>query len=104
MGFPRPAYNRTHKALIKPHDFASSYLASDLADSFLEIYREIPGSALKVLDAIRDFVRWYGQAVGEDRARLADVTTDHLRAWERDLKRRQQQTRTHTFYDRFVLF
>ena len=95
-------YDRTLAYLVEPTAYRCPEIAAELADLFLPVHAEVPGSVRAVVGGIRDFVRWISEEVDPVPRSLVEVTATHVHGWERSLRNRQQNHPSHVHYEKFV--
>jgi hypothetical protein len=99
-------YGRVARIYITPDEYATPIFAARLADKWLEVAPELPGSVQDLAVAIRAFLAHLGEQVrmvdGDDRFDLPDLRLRHLDAWETALLRDQRQRPTDTRYKHAV--
>lgn len=103
-----PKDGRQQFRYIHPTEFPTSALAAQLADKWVEVSREVPGSSSELATGVRVFLRHLGQQLHEahnlTRFDLRDLRRRHLDAWERELKDQSQRHHTDTPYRYAVHF
>jgi hypothetical protein len=95
-------YGRTLSHRVDPGDYRCPDVAGELADLFIPIHAELPGSTEGVVVGLRAFLGWLSQGAGPIPRSLADVTAAHVQGWERSLRKHQQEFPSHAPYDKFV--
>ena len=84
------AHGETLRHYIKPGDYRCAALAAELADAWLEVAPELPGSFGAVRDGIRALLRYFDNAIDRPQS-LSALTRAQLDAWELHLLRTQLQ-------------
>jgi hypothetical protein len=95
-------YGEDRLVRLDPRSFPAPLLAARLADKWLEVAKETPGSQKDVDIAVRNFIRHISgqlRVAGDVSAfSLADVRRRHLDAWEMELLDRSRGSRSYAPY------
>lgn len=95
-------YGRMVRHYIKPDEYVTPALASSLADKFLEVGPELPGTMRELGTSIRVFLGALGSQMrdpaGDDTFDLSDLRRRHLDGWEQSLLADQRENETDTRY------
>lgn len=94
-------YGRTRRQTINPELFRCRRLIAELADHWVTVAPEIPGSSETVRSAISNLGSFLGDELDDGSCESLDVATlerRHLDRWELDLVTRQRQERSDTRY------
>lgn len=96
----RERYGVAVRHLISPSDYRCTTLAEALADKWIAVAPEIPGSSPDVAWSVRGFLRFLDARHGDaaERMSLSDLRRADLDAWEQALLERQKTVRTDTPY------
>lgn len=97
----RTIYGVTRRDVIDPNQYLCALLVAELADAWVHLAPEIPGSAGTVRHAIRTFGTYVTESFDTQEASALTLQTlrrHHLDGWERDLLGRQRAHRTDTAY------
>ncbi|KUG55497.1 hypothetical protein AVL61_05020 [Kocuria rosea subsp. polaris] len=88
--------------------FPTPVLAAHLADKWVEVSREVPGSSSELATGVRLFLRHLGQRLHQAECLagfgLYDIRRRHLDSWEQELRDRRQRSHTDTPYRYAVHF
>jgi len=95
-------YGRTLAHRVDPADYRCPDVAAELADLFIPIHAELPGSTEGVVVGMRAFLGWLSREPGPVPHSLADITAAHIQGWERSLRKHQKEFPSHAPYDKFV--
>lgn len=91
---------------VNPAEFATPVLAAQLADKWVEVSREVPGSSSEIATGARLFLRHLEHQLHPAEAipgfDLSNLRRRHLDAWEKVLKDQSDRSHTDTAYRRAV--
>ncbi|TCC35875.1 hypothetical protein [Kribbella speibonae] len=91
------AHGETLRHYIRPADFRCTALAAELADAWLDVAPELPGSFGSVRDGIRSLLRYFDDAIHGPQS-LSELSREQLDAWELHLVHIQRRDRAERHY------